>query len=45
VPDQSHTAGKAQQTGGWNSGAVALLAITMANTFVVFLKSGSGCVK
>jgi len=24
VPDQSQTAGKAQQTGGWNSGAVAL---------------------
>lgn len=24
VPDQSHTTGKAQQTGGWNSGAVAL---------------------
>ena len=24
VPDQSHTAGKEQQTGGWKSGAVAL---------------------
>ncbi|MGY3967750.1 hypothetical protein [Aeromonas enteropelogenes] len=29
-------AGKKQQTGGWNSGAVALLAIIMVNTLTVF---------
>ncbi|WP_421221204.1 hypothetical protein [Aeromonas enteropelogenes] len=30
-----HT-GKKQQTGGWNSGAVALTAIIMVNTLTVF---------
>lgn len=39
-----HT-GKKQQTGGWNSGAVALPAMATANTFIVFLYSRNGCAK
>jgi len=35
-PDQSHIAGKAQQTGGWNSGAVALPMFSMTEFLVVF---------
>lgn len=44
-PGQSNTTGNKQQAGGWNSGAVALLAITIANTSAAFLNSGNNFVK
>ncbi|NLR35232.1 hypothetical protein [Aeromonas hydrophila] len=45
VPDQSNTAGKVQQTGGWNSGAVALPAHSIAHSLTVALLGGNGCAK
>lgn len=41
--NQTGATGKAQQAGGWNSGAVALPQLSMAHSLTVSLFGGNDC--